>query len=315
MSKILNIGETKTITASSKTYRGAQFSIIMQHTTANTAFLASALNLDNLRVAARLMQNGKKASLCNDRASILFRESGFKTAAFDGTFSVTNWTTLVAAASGVKAKVLVTGFVDFGGPINLHKGDVLDLEATLNTGAFGSTVDSSASFVLFQLVEGQGVQYGYQTIETFSIPANESLFNLEAGDNVQRVTFVNTDTESVLEDDRIIDNVNVSGADWASVQQYNELCAGRLGSFENSVIANTRYQSFVLYDGEDLDSVNTNFNLVPTNVAAGKNNVVIRRFHTCEQTLAKGVAKAAHVTEKLREKIGLGRNPIPKRFN
>ena len=151
MSKILNIGETKTISASSKTYRGAQFTIVMQHATANTAFTAAALNLDNLRVAVRLMQAGKKYAICNDRASILFRESGFKTAAFDGCFNVTNWTTLVAAASGVKAKVSVTGFIDFGGSINLHKGDTLDLEATLNTGAFSTNVDSAASF-LFALL-------------------------------------------------------------------------------------------------------------------------------------------------------------------
>ena len=292
MSKIVNQGETRSIVAKAKSYKGAQCVLSIQHNTANTSFITSDINLDNLRFSVKLTQCGKTAVICNDRSSILVRESSYNSANYDAIANPSSWIQAVAPASGVKAVSYVPLQVDFGGIININKGDEIEFEVSMNNGTFSVNVDSSASFGLFSLVEGQGVQFGYDTIETYTVPPGESLFNLDGGDNIQAVTFVNTDVTSNLLSSHILDSVTISGQDWALSSVYSELLVKRTIDLDGiSTIAAQRYQTFRLYEGEDLDNCSINMNLIPANVVAGKNAVVVRRFNTNQETIKTALVR------------------------
>jgi hypothetical protein len=304
MSKIVNQGETRSIVAKAKSFDGALCVLNLTHATANTAFINTDLNLDNLRFSVKLIQGGKSSVICNDRASILCRESAYDNSNFDAITIAANWNIVVPHAAGVKAVAYVPLYVDFGGIININKGDEITFEVSMNNGTFNTTVDANASFGLFSLVEGQGVQFGFDTIETFTVPPGESLFNVDGGDNLQRVTFVNTDQSSNLLSVHVLDSVTISGADWAKSSVYSELLAQRAIDLDGIMsIPNARFQTFRIYDGEDLDAVSINMNLIPANVTAGKNAVVLRRFNTCEKTIHAAIVKESVETQKAVNKV------------
>ena len=291
MSKIVNQGETRSIVAKAKSYKGAQCVLSIQHNSNGTAFIANDINLDNLRFSVKLTQCGKTAVICNDRASILVRESSYNSANYDAIANPNSWIS-VQTGAGVKAVSYIPLQIDFGGIININKGDEIEFEVSMNNGTFSSNIDSAASFGLFSLVEGQGVQFGYDTIETYTVPPGESLFNLDGGDNIQAVTFVNTDTTNILLSGHILDSVTISGQDWALSSVYSELLVKRTIDLDGiSTIALQRYQTFRIYEGEDLDNCSINMNLIPANVAAGKNAVVIRRFNTNQETIKTALVR------------------------
>ena len=113
------------------------------------------------------------------------------------------------------------------------------------------------------------------------------------------MTFVNTDKAGVTNALKVLDSVNISGEDWQLSAVYSELLTLRTLQQE-SVMANStiRYQNLKIYEGEDLDSVSINMNLIPANVTAGKNAIVIRRFHTCENTIKQALVREQKETHK-----------------
>ncbi len=308
MSKIINVGETRSIVAKSKSYSGAYFNLNLTHATANTAFVDGDLNLDNMRITVRLTQNAKTTIIANDRASILCRESSFDNSLYPSTRNA--WVAQVVYAAGVYGIYTVPLYIDFGGVININKGDEIEVEVSLNDGIFSANVNSGASNGIFGLIEAQGVQYGFETIETYSVPPGESLFALDAGDNIQRVTFVNADKFGVTSAFKVLDSVSISGADWQLSVTNFELQNLRAQQFEAPLAeVGLRYQTFKIYEGEDLDSVSINMNLIPANVNAGKNAVVVRRFHTCEKTIKTALVREQKDVQKAMAKV------VPSRAN
>lgn len=186
---------------------------------------------------------------------------------------------------------------NFGGIINLDGSDELTLEFTVGAGTYDVNVDENASFLQFDVIEGVGLEVHTPYIKSRVIEANQSNPQFDLGDSVMEILIANYDKTNMYNSTAVLNNISIDSDKWSRNDSYEEMISRNFGQFNDFIQGFSRYQSFRIYSGYELDAVKINLSLNTANVAASQNVVLWYSFETNNQI----VTKAAHKAKKFRD--------------
>jgi len=283
--KTIKQGETKNLDLSGQTISGFRFAFYVTHGTANTPFAANPINFDNIICQLNLKRKLKSGlmdeQIINDRASMLFSESSYKSAGFQpiiGTFLAgSTMRILTAAGVGIKEVLLVTGYIDLGGVINVASEDSCIFTYKLNTGTFSSAVEDATSFCEFDSISAIGLEYYTPKIQVYSIEGGSSNDKVPTGDGLVSAVFINTDKLSNTSSNTVVTGATFNSDKFSIDYDYYTLQTQRDRLFELTTTASLRCQCFpiVAFD-TPMNSSSINLNMNGANVVTSKNAVVYR---------------------------------------
>jgi len=287
MSKTIKGTGNDTVKVKNRTVIGALFAITLEHGTANTAITNSMFDATKAILKITLVRGGKSTILGTDNLKILAAESSFQDAGWDVVMGTSN-VELVAPAVGVFARRLLTYQFDFHGPVNLRDGDELRIELTVNTGAYNAVLSTSNSQIEFSEIQGEATEFGLPIVESYALNTGDSQHTVEPRDNVKQITLINLDKTDTLEASAVVSQKALTTDEIAITRQYLEILTERTEEFTSLALASTRNQSFILAKGEDLDKCAVDLQLNSSNVAAGKNYIVVRRMIETKDSIIAG---------------------------
>lgn len=298
----LSAGQNDKQTFKGTNVKGLKILIEAQHTTANTAFTTNPVDWSKIVVKMTLTRAGQKFIIFSDVALPLLAESGFYNGAYGFAMQIAPATLAVkvAAASGVDEVIHVTGCIDLHEIINVKNDDKLDVEIQFPTGSLASTVDTSASTLYYDVVEGIGNGISIPTIHCEAIRGAQSSVQESFGDAVVSACFINTDKAGITDANAVISTLDFQSDKLRFSEDYNELLAKRQAQFVDDADANNRNQSFKFldvknlnYSGKDvrLNRAQLNITLNAVNVNEGKNWLVSRTFVNDEVTKARAIER------------------------
>jgi hypothetical protein len=290
-------GENVTQELRNKSFQRIGFKIYMTHGTNNNTPDAADFNLENLVLKGTLLRNGRNHTLFSERAKVLFMESGFYDASWDHVRPLSPvYVTLQTATAGLPGVVCLFLNIDLGTVVNLRKDDVFLLDVNVGSGVFHSDLAVNGTFVEFEAEDAVGTEDFTPIITTRSIPGGEGRLQLDLGDNVQRLTFINLDQTTTNEADAVINQYTIQTDRYGQVDNYRELLGKRFAQFRNITDAQGRAQSFTILDGEEFDDVKLDLTFNSAKVTAAKNIIVLRQFVTSAEQV-----RLAHTTARIHE--------------
>lgn len=249
-----------------------------------------------------LHRDGQQHTICNDSLLPLVIESLY----FNGGFAYTqgrgaNDFIALNGATSNKLKMLPLA-IDFGTVLNIKGDDRLDVELIVNQETFlhpdtknTENVDFGQCYIQMDKTEGIGLEYRTPSIMTKSISPGESRYPLSLGDNVERITFINTLKDGAYKiQESPLETVQLSSDKLSFSDNLKELLAKRAMMFQAPELANARNHSFSLHMGTELDSAQLDLGFNPQYVAGGENYIVYRTF----KTSAKLISQAKRREEK-----------------
>lgn len=282
---------------------GIALNAVIRHTTAATAFAAQAVNWDAVNIKLILERNGQRFDILSDVALPFIQDSGF----YDGTYNLNkghgtpDFVRTVVQAAGVEEEIIVPAVISLHGGVNVGAGDKLKLEITVNSGAAAATVDTAASEIQYDIIEGIVNSPSIPKLSATSVNAGKTSDVVTGGHNVVRMTMINDDQDGVLAADRVVSSLSFSSDKLSFSDTADELQTKRQIQFSDSALSADRGNSFVIVDasqynqtGEDvrLNSAKLNLTLVGANVAASKNWIVTRSYVNDNATFAKALNRA-----------------------
>jgi len=289
---IISEAETRTLTLKNSSVSGVSMKFFSRHTTANTAFSGEQVDLSKVNCKVTLRREGKPQHIIySDQVKPWVLSSGYYNGQIENVVD-SSFTVLKAAASGVDEEIINYFTLNFGGVVNLKGEDSLNVEFHFISGASASTVSNSESFMEFDPIEAIGYEIGTPEISTHSIAASQSREQIELGNDVTGVCFVNYDKTGNLEASSPITSVTLSSDRLNLHDNYYELLAKRSEKFQSDAVADKRDMNFYLYEGlgEEIDTARLDLNMVSGNVNAGKCFIVCYRLHVTPETLSKASA-------------------------
>ena len=286
--KTIRTGENERFEISKKTVKGVLLAFYAEAALVNVGINWGDLDLSKINVKLNLIRGGRTYTLFSDMLQVLALESAWFHERYTNYHAGGAADTFIEmVASGVAAKEIGIGpvYIDFGGIIQLSGDDRLAFEMQLPSGAWSADINTSNSYCLVDYDETIGVERYTPYIDTVSIKANETTSTLGVSDDVMSVTFLNLDKTDVLEANKVIDSCTISGDYYHNSDTYYQLHAKRLISLPIPGMSADRYQSFRLLDqvdlsGQLLDNGKIDLQLTGTNVAGGKNYIVVRKMYT-----------------------------------
>jgi hypothetical protein len=269
----------------------------------------SIVNLDQVFVKATLYRAGKAIVLFTESLLVLAIESLFSTGQYDYTQNSNNQDTFIDLDGAANNKLkLVPVAISLGSPINLSGDDELVLDVNVQRAAFSSSnsTDLGVAFVTVDAVEAVGLEYFTPVIKVLAIDGGKSTVQEDLGDNVTKITFINTQTAALDLTAMQIVNYQLASDRLSINDDLQDLLSKRVMTFDSAALANARKRSFVLYDhpfGTELDKVKVDLQLNASQVTVGKNYLVYRTFLAEPSTVIKAQGKAAKHQQNMVAKI------------
>jgi hypothetical protein len=292
------------------------------HTTVNVPFAGVVIDWTKIKAKLILQRNKVRYDIFNEQVLPLALASGFKSGVFDevrgGGTPLLRRT--IVAGGAVKEKLVISARIELPGVINLMKGDILSVELSSSGDCVTAVVDATVSTIEWELEEGIGNSLGIPYITTSMITGGQSTTEVQLGNGVKKAYFINNDKFTVLEADQIIDSVSVKSDKLNKEDDWYELVISRSDEMPTGVIADTRFQSFELFDvekdskllvpGDATDYVLANdvsfkFQFLPANVSNAKNYVVAMGFIANSETAAAAFTRnAKHENDNAAQIVG-----------
>jgi hypothetical protein len=310
---ILRQGESLNFEVKNKTVQRLVIKVVARHTTNNIAIVAADVNLDAVLAKIHLNRGGQLHTLVADKIKPLVIESAYRRASFQHVKPLNpTYTQLIVQGAAIKNLVMQTLYIDLGTPINLRGDDKLQVQLDSMNNLFSNNIDVTGSFIEADMEEAVGYETFTPIIQTKTVQAGESRIQLDLGDNVQEVMWVNTDKTTQTEGDKVIEQFSIATDRWSKTDNYRELIASRAEDFRFLTESDERAQTFSLLKGEDFDNVRLDVTLNPANVAAGKNIIVVRSFMTsADQVELAQLSRQRHEIRQM-TKVGLANQAIAR---
>jgi hypothetical protein len=192
---------------------------------------------------------------------------------------------------------------DLGGPLNLMGSDRFSLRWQLNDAFFlgnaGTNLgnlDSTNTSVEIDECETTEIEYFIPKFTAYVIDTNQNNFQVNAGDNVLEMLFINYDKQSsYTEANAVLNSLSIkTNHGYSKDETQKELITKAASYFPTVTEFLNRRQSFCLYAAEDeLDGVIINMSLKSSNVNAGKNWIFVRSAIANDGTRSRGNSIAA----------------------
>lgn len=277
-----------------KTFRavnavGMSFVMTIQHATANTAFAANPVDFSLLKPKLTFYKAKTKSTheIFNDAMLPLMLESGFFDGGFQQNLQIGTFVApvYIAAAMSVDEVLKLSGYIDFGGVINCEPGDELNFSVTVNPGALSAVADSAVSYFQYDIVEGVGLSDSIPVVKCQALTASISSDKFYAGDNVEAVSFINSDKAGITSAVQVITDMQFDSDKITISDSWDELRQKRDRMFEDLAQSSIRNQCFRLFDMKisnkshmvtRLNDVKMAFTFTGSNVNATKNWYVVR---------------------------------------
>ncbi|WP_306643768.1 hypothetical protein [Sanyastnella coralliicola] len=276
--KKISAGTQENLRITGANVDGLYFNIHLQADAVNTAIGAGKLDLSYIDLNVVLDRDGQSTTIVKGNLQVLLEDALFHDETYD-LLSTNAGQVLTAHGASTKAINLLPFIFELGGIINLRGGDALQITLDWKTGSLHSDISESASYAIFGVTEGIGLEYVTPIVKTIAIQSGQDDYRMALGDNVMSIVYVNTDKTSIATADRCIQDVNLRADKFKRKWKYEELLGKRLRQFSTLAQAGLRYQSFQIFSGhQDLDDVTVEFSLEPTNINVGKNYLVVRSF-------------------------------------
>jgi len=310
----LNEGRNSTI--SKRTIDGFLVCVNLLAAAANTVLAATlygtgtGFDASQVNFKVILRRSGKEYVIMHDNLGIL--------GAFNSILNgAKNWflgTDIIRPASGVKHNSIRTLFISLGGHLNLSVGDEIYYEVNVGRNAFGSAIDTTASYIQINPHYSIGKEVGIFLTKSNVIQASATRESVNLGNNVTRIAFLNMEDTGVS--NQIIQNLNFSSDRIDGSYNFGELIALNDLWFRNSQwLKYFDYssggsdvdsyqpaypQSFVFHNEEAVDNAAVDITFDPTKVSAQKNYLVYQSFLSSKEIIAKAAAMSEkHAVENL----------------
>ncbi len=273
-------GETKTFEFSNVSISGISLDSFIQHTTANTAFVAGdGFDYNNIDVNIQLHRNGRKHEIFHDNVLPALLASNFHKSTFQYLYNKSGnpvGTVTLAAASGVDETAIVPAKLDFGGVVNLKGSDKITVEVRVGDSVL-TNADSSTSYITIDYIPGVGLEWETPVIKVVTVDDSQKKQTHSFGMNVTELTFINLDKTSNLVADQVIDNIDLDSDRLSLDLTDKELHAIRDTEFQAKGVGQERCQCFSLLRGE-VDECQIVVDYDTANLNGSKNFWVARSF-------------------------------------
>lgn len=286
MKKVINFGSSANFSVQKSNVSALRLNVNATHTTAATAFSAALIDLENVTIDVELERNGQLHKVYKGIALPLLMASTYQTASFE---QIVSGTVLVELAQDTGVKEIASQLfdIDFGGILNLDGDDKLTIEVAVDSAAAGTGVDTSASDITIEVIEGIGYEIGTPQIIVKNIPASVSDETYSLGDDVQAIYFINTDKTNNLSANRVLSRLTLDSDKVKIKQDIDGLVSDRLELFPTITAANLRNNSFPIHMGAELDSCSVDLTFTAANVTASKNFLVVVKSLATFETVSK----------------------------
>lgn len=283
---IIKPGEKKSQTYSAQTISGFTFKGYLVGNAVNKMPGGSDLDWGQITVKALLKRRGQVYTLFSDVALPLLLESAQRRKMFEFVHpAYAEKYIAVTQTASIKGECLKPAAIDFEGYINLKNSDEIEFEVYFPTQALSGDADTTSSYIEADAVEGIGVEWGIPCIVTQAISQGESRIQRSLGDNVVKVSYINTD---ILVETPFVANMPISSAVFASDKlsindNDQELITKRLFSepFLNDDGLSYLAQCYTLVDASvPLMEARLDLNLRSSLINSGKNFIVFRNVYT-----------------------------------
>ena len=286
MKKVINFGSSANFSVQNSNVAALRLNVNATHTTAATAFSAALIDLEDVTIDIELERNGQIHKVYKGIALPLLMASTYQSAAFE---QIVSGTVLVDLAQDTGVKEIASQLfdIDFGGILNLDGDDKLTIEVSVDSAAAGTGVDTAASDITIEVIEGIGYEVGTPQIIVKNIPASVSDETYSLGDDVQAIYFINTDKTNNLSANRVLSRLTLDSDKVKVKQDVDGLVSDRLEMFPTITAANLRNNSFPIHLGTELDSCSIDLTFTAANVTASKNFLVVVKSLATYETVSK----------------------------
>lgn len=279
----LPIGQKRSIEVGGQTISGISFQCNLVAAAVNTLPTITQFSASAVTVSAILKRGGRSYNICNDVLATLAMESSFFNASFQYANPAIfgNGITVVTQTAGLAGEIMVPMVIDFGGVLNLKNDDKLIVEVSSQSSAVGVSMSVVNSYIAFDVIEAIGVEEFVPIINVNSIAPGESNNTYSLGNNVQKITFINTGipvTTTTTALSPILD-VQIASDKYSLNDDFKTHLAKRINMFGDGLIPAVvaRGYSFNYYNN-DIPLQNTVLKVIfqSANVVAGNNFIVSR---------------------------------------
>jgi hypothetical protein len=301
-------GEREKLSIKGITTAGITINAYMYAAAVATALNAQDLDLTKIKIKCTLLRAGKQFILMQENLKVLFALSSFLDNAYRYTgigTSNNDRIVLLPQAAGVKEIALLPIYINLPYPINLRGDDELVWEFVTESSAWSSDLDTSLSYLDVDQVTGYGIEVFTPYIDTMALVQGRSNVKEALGNNVVAVHLIVLDKYTSLTADQVFSSLTLSAHKFSDEDTYFEQLTKRARMFQDTVSHDSRGQSFLLYSGNPLDSVQISMDLNSANVNTGKCFIVVTRGYTDARVMA-----LASVTEQghhvaMQQKLGI----------
>lgn len=305
----IRIGESSPLSVKGKTVDGLVIDAVLYAAVNNTTPAYSDYDTTKINCKTTLKRAGSELVICSGVITPLMMDSCFLNKMFQSVSPMQGYTVPIqTAAAAVKGIVLINGFIDFGGPINVKSldGQIDELEAIIdvNTNAFTSAVDTNLSLLEVDFRETVGVEWQTPILRSRAVQQNESDFQLSLGSKVLSVSVINLDKADTqpLSVNAVATRYQLNSDKFTVNDTPRELWTKRELMFNAALQQSSpvfRGQSFLLYrNSVPLNDAEIIISFDPTQIATGKNYIVWRSFTTSKSlALRAAEMQAKHNAE------------------
>ncbi|MBP7278921.1 MAG: hypothetical protein KBA11_05885 [Sedimentibacter sp.] len=288
MIRKMNFGDRERIPVRNENVTGIVLRFILTSSTVNSDPTLANLDLTLMNFEAILSQHGKEVKVLPGIIHPILLAEGFSSPLYKQIWNGTRESVeLVTKAAAVKGVQMVTSKIDFGHIINLDGDDELTLNINIPQGVKPADAEAVTSYVEVETIEGIGTQVYVPIYDVYTVRGSENGFKESLGDNVMGIHFINTDKSAVTLANKVLNTAHLRSDRLMTADTYESLAAKRLKEFASLVDANSRNQSFKIFEGTEIDSAIIDCSLNSANVTASKNFFVVKRFVTDSNLTAK----------------------------
>jgi hypothetical protein len=245
---------------------------------AGTGSVAVFPVLRNITLRARLIRGGHEHVCFEDNLQNLVVDSHWE----DNLESVSSASYLVQKGNG---NALLPIRVKLPGVMNVTGTDKLELEVNILNGTYAAGFNIPSCQADIDWVDAKGIETAIPKIEVKYIPSGSGQWNESLGDDVVSVLVHNYDlgftgSTAYTDAQTVFSAVNITSKSFNLNETADRLHSRLLDKFETQTACFFRGQSHKLHchAGHHLHTVQLNLTMVPANVTAGNNVIVIRRF-------------------------------------
>jgi len=300
----LSVQDTEPLEVSGRVVSGVSVRAYLKAAAVNVALLNSDLLLKNITVTIELLRNGKSYRIAQGPLLpfLVASAAGRGSLSFISPIGGTLIHTTVAHGVAVKAEGYVLGLIDFKGVIRLTGDDILKVIMTSNGTEYSSAIDSTASKIVFDTIEGSGPEWETPVLDLQTISPGVSNKRYGLGSGVGQITFVCLDKSGNLAANQVLTSSLITSDQFKTNDQFQELRAKNAHVMSAAEMVSMG-QSLILSLGMPevrLTNVDCELSLTSANVTNGNCYIVSSRYISSSGLRARAEQTKAEISTSVR---------------